>query len=207
MQAVGFCIFEERPSGAMVKDKINLRHGFFRPPHLLAWSNDPKTDRFQARLFWPPLQANSGPGLGRNAHAGSWMLHRQGFLLATWKRTCVPHWGVWGLLVGFQRSDSFSITFTTNHVRKRSSTAFLVPLEADDDRASCGCGCREGCGVCRRAPHLIRGTRRAQEKPRLVRGPVKAHQNLSSTLHPGDTPPQTDPRLQLYVRLAADVSR
>jgi hypothetical protein len=90
--------------------------------------------------------------------------------------------------------------------RKRSSTAFLVPLEADDDRASCGCGCREGCGVCRRAPHLIRGTRRAQEKPRLLRGPVEAHQNLSSTLHPGDTPPQTDPRLQLYVRLAADVS-
>jgi hypothetical protein len=64
-----------------------------------------------------------------------------------------------------------------------------------------------GCGVCRRAPHLIRGTRRAQEKPRLLRGPVEAHQNLSSTLHPGDTPPQTDPRLQLYVRLAADVSR
>jgi hypothetical protein len=28
--------------------------------------------------------------------------------------------------------------------RKRSSTAFLVPLEADDDRASCGCGCRKG---------------------------------------------------------------
>lgn len=45
---------------------------------LIAWSDDHRTDQFQARLFLATTTREHWSGTWRNAYAGSWILHLWG---------------------------------------------------------------------------------------------------------------------------------